>query len=104
NLRWTDGTPGDEFRMVEETEATEAEPYGGSLMLPQWRTARLLRERLVELGGEVAYGHELTGLEQDADGVSLRFAGRAETVRARYVVGADGARGAVRRLLGIGMT
>ncbi|WP_433341948.1 FAD-dependent monooxygenase [Streptomyces sp. CA-253872] len=104
NLPWHDGTPGEEFRMIDEAEATATEPYGGSLMLPQWRTARLLRERLLELGGEVAYGHELTGLEQDAEGVNLRFAGRAGTVRARYAVGADGARGAVRRLLGIGMT
>ncbi|WP_432159618.1 FAD-dependent oxidoreductase [Streptomyces sp. NRRL F-5630] len=104
NRRWTAGTPGEEFRMVEEREATESEPYGGTLMLPQWRTARLLRERLVELGGEVSYGHELTGLEQDAEGVTLRFAERTGTVRARYAVGADGARGAVRRLLGIGMT
>ncbi|MDT0414187.1 FAD-dependent monooxygenase [Streptomyces sp. DSM 41982] len=104
NLPWTAGTPGDEFRMIEEAEPTESEPYGGTLMLPQWRTARLLRERLTELGGEVSYGHELTGLEQDAEGVRLRFAGRAGSVRARYAVGTDGARGAVRRLLGIGMT
>jgi 2-polyprenyl-6-methoxyphenol hydroxylase-like FAD-dependent oxidoreductase len=104
NRAWRDGSPGEEFRMAEESEPTASEPYGGSLMLPQWRTARLLRERLAELGGEVSYGHELTALTQDAEGVSLRFAGQTGTVRARYAVGADGARGAVRRLLGIGMT
>ena len=45
----------------------------------------------------------LTGFEQDADGVSATLAGDdgEQTVRARYLVGADGAHSAVRKGLGL---
>src|SRR5262245_51393925 len=43
-------------------------------------------------------GHEFVGLEQDADGVSIRFANGA-TDRADVVIGADGNTSAVRSLL-----
>jgi 3-(3-hydroxy-phenyl)propionate hydroxylase len=52
-------------------------------------------------------GGEVTGLAQDADGVTLDVAetggGARWRVRARYVLGADGARSTVRRLAGIGL-
>lgn len=53
-------------------------------------------------------GREVTALAQDADGVTLDVAqtggGEHWRVRARYVLGADGARSAVRRLAGIPLT
>ncbi|MEV0095815.1 FAD-dependent monooxygenase [Streptomyces sp. NPDC050738] len=67
----------------------------------------LLGERARGLGGLVRYGTELTGLEQDADGVIARLRGpdgTTETVRALYVIAADGAGGSVRRELGVGST
>ncbi len=84
--------------------ATQAEPYGTPLMLPQYLTERVMRERLLELGHRVESGVALTGLEQDPDGVTVALAGRdGETrVRARWVVGTDGGRSTVRHLLGIG--
>ncbi|KAA0935445.1 FAD-dependent monooxygenase [Streptomyces apricus] len=101
---WKDGRRLGEHRMFDEVPATEAEPYAGSaLMVPQWRTQEILYARLVELGGGVAFGRELTGLAQDADGVTASFTDGAP-VRARYAVAADGGRSAVRRALGIGMT
>jgi 2-polyprenyl-6-methoxyphenol hydroxylase-like FAD-dependent oxidoreductase len=100
---WRDGKRQGEHRMFDEREPTEAEPYEGPWMLPQWRTQEILFERLVELGGEVAFGQELVTLVQDADGVIAGFATGA-VIRARYVVGADGGRSTVRKLLGIGMT
>jgi 2-polyprenyl-6-methoxyphenol hydroxylase-like FAD-dependent oxidoreductase len=100
---WRDGKRQGEHRMFDESEATEAEPYQGPWMLPQWRTQEILFERLIELGGEVAFGRELVMLVQDADAVIASFASGA-SVSARYVVGADGGRSTVRRLLGIGMT
>lgn len=103
-LLWADGRPRGEHRMFDDPVVTETEPYGGPWLVPQWRTTRLLRDRLAALGGSVTYGRELTGLDQDADGVTLRFAGRSAPVRAAYVVGTDGGRSTVRRLLGIGMT
>ncbi|MFF1678273.1 FAD-dependent oxidoreductase [Streptomyces sp. NPDC058256] len=100
---WQDGERAGEHRMFDETEATEAEPYHEPWMLPQWRTQEILLARLTELGGEVAFGRELVGIAQDADGVTATFAAGAP-VRARYAVAADGGRSTVRRGLGIGMT
>lgn len=46
---------------------------------------------------EIRYDHEFTGLEQDADGVTARFAGGAEE-RGAALVGADGSASTVRRI------
>ncbi|MFH8464369.1 FAD-dependent monooxygenase [Streptomyces sp. NPDC017991] len=101
---WKDGRRQGEHRMFDEVEATEADPYAGfALMVPQWRTQEILYARLAELGGGVAFGRELVGLAQDADGVTASFAS-GTPVRARYAVAADGGRSAVRRALGIRMT
>jgi 2-polyprenyl-6-methoxyphenol hydroxylase-like FAD-dependent oxidoreductase len=53
------------------------------------------------------WGWTLTGLEQDATGVTATAtddAGRERVVRGKYLVGADGARSAVRRACGIPLT
>jgi 2-polyprenyl-6-methoxyphenol hydroxylase-like FAD-dependent oxidoreductase len=53
------------------------------------------------------WGWTLTGLEQDTDGVTAIAtddAGRERVVRGSYLVGADGARSAVRRACGIPLT
>jgi 2-polyprenyl-6-methoxyphenol hydroxylase-like FAD-dependent oxidoreductase len=47
------------------------------LALPQRRLEQLLAERLSELGGTVRRGHEVTGLTQDADCVTLTVTGPA---------------------------
>lgn len=57
-------------------------------------------------GRPVAFGWKLVDFDQGAEGVSARVApaddrGPAVTVRARYLVGADGARSVVRQALGI---
>jgi 2-polyprenyl-6-methoxyphenol hydroxylase-like FAD-dependent oxidoreductase len=67
----------------------------------------ILRERAEELGAEVRYRTEASGFEQDEDGVTVALrdldSGLQSTVRARYVVGADGNRSPLRARLGIGM-
>ncbi len=82
-------------------------PYPNLVVLPQWRTERLLRDRLASLGATVEFGRELVDLDQDDDAVTVvladRAAGDSERVRAAYVVGSDGGRSSVRRLSGIGM-
>ncbi|EYF08526.1 FAD-dependent oxidoreductase [Chondromyces apiculatus] len=92
-----------ESDMGEWRDATPAEPYHLALMVPQFLTERVMRERLAELGHQVAFGCELVGFAQDEDGVTARLAGPAgeETVRARYLVGADGGRSFVRGALGV---
>ncbi|HWL01507.1 MAG TPA: FAD-dependent monooxygenase [Microbacteriaceae bacterium] len=68
----------------------------------------LLDQRARELGAEVRFGNELVDFEQDADGVTARLRDRDDgtisTVRARYLVAADGARSGIREQLGIGQS
>ncbi|MFD8530077.1 rifampin monooxygenase [Streptosporangium canum] len=76
-----------------------AHPYG--LATPQPVTERLLNERALELGAEIRRGHEVVGLSQDEDGVTVELADGTH-LRSRYLVGCDGARSAVRKRLGVG--
>src|SRR6478736_10391695 len=71
------------------------------LGIPQPVTDRLLAERAVELGAEVRRGCEVTGFEQDAEGVSVDLADGTR-LRSGWLVGCDGGRSLVRQLLGIG--
>jgi 2-polyprenyl-6-methoxyphenol hydroxylase-like FAD-dependent oxidoreductase len=90
--------------MMEQQDPIPTEPYRTPLMVPQFLTERVMRERLVELGHQPEFGCELVGLEQDADGVTARLAGKRgeESIRVRYLVGADGGRSFVRHALDIG--
>ena len=67
----------------------------------------ILRTRAEELGARLRYRAECTSLEQDADGVTAVIRdlpnGTESSVRAKYVVAADGNRSPVRERLGIGM-
>ncbi len=73
------------------------------LPVPQRRMEQLLEARARELGVEICREHEVTGLSQDDDGVTVevRTAGGERRLPARYLVGADGGRSLVRRLVGI---
>lgn len=83
---------------------TPTEPYRTPLMIPQFQTEAILRERLAELGHAPCYGRELRAFEQDADTVTAHIIGPdgIETVRCRYLVGGDGGRSFIRQTLGIG--
>ena len=67
----------------------------------------ILRTRAAELGARLRYQTECTALSQDADGVTAVLrdlsTGAESSVRAKYVVAADGNRSPVRERLGIGM-
>src|SRR5919112_2057547 len=76
-----------------------AHPY--VLGIPQPTTERLLTEHATELGVEIRRGCELVGLSQDDHGVTVELADGTQ-LRSRYLVGCDGGRSTVRRLLGIG--
>ena len=71
------------------------------LGIPQTATERLLNARAVEAGTEIRRGRELVGLTQDDDGVTAELADGTR-LRARYLVGCDGGRSTVRKLLGVG--
>ncbi|HJP80286.1 MAG TPA: FAD-dependent monooxygenase [Pseudonocardiaceae bacterium] len=63
----------------------------------------LLLERAGKLGADLRFGHELIHVEQDDDGVTatIRAADRQRTVRADYLIAADGPHSSVRTALGI---
>ena len=71
------------------------------LGIPQTTTDRLLAEHATEVGAEIRRGCELVGLSQDEDGVSAELADGTR-LRSRYLVGCDGGRSTVRKLLGVG--
>jgi len=75
--------------------------HGYVLAIPQTITDRLLAEHAAEVGTEIRRGCELVGLSQDEDGVSVELADGTQ-LRSRYLVGCDGGRSTVRRLLGVG--
>ena len=80
--------------------------YPYTLMISQADTERLLEERLNELGTSetrVVRPKSLSHLDQDATGVTATF-DDGETIRASYVVGADGMHSTVREQAGIGFT
>jgi 2-polyprenyl-6-methoxyphenol hydroxylase-like FAD-dependent oxidoreductase len=74
--------------------------YPMILMVPQSGTEHVLAARAAQLGVEVVRGAEVVQLEQDHDVVTIGLANN-DSLRARYVVGCDGAHSAVRRLLGV---
>ncbi|MFE5793307.1 FAD-dependent monooxygenase [Streptomyces sp. NPDC056503] len=102
-LAWEGTERRGEWDMIERSEPTEQVPYANTLLIPQSRTQELLYARLAELGGGVRFGAEVTAFRQDDEGVEVELSG-GKTIRAAYLVGADGGRSTVRRALGIGMT
>ncbi|MEU7134653.1 rifampin monooxygenase [Streptomyces sp. NPDC046261] len=77
-----------------------AHPYG--VAAPQPVTERLLNEHALEVGVEVRRGCEVVGLSQDEDGdaVTVELADGTR-LRSRYLVGCDGGRSTVRKLIGV---
>ncbi|QNQ08390.1 FAD-dependent oxidoreductase [Sphingomonas alpina] len=98
-----DGSHADSH-IFEPHAASPAEPWQGPLLVPQFLTEGVMRDRLAELGHWPEFGCELLGFEQDDTGVTARVHGPngEETVRARYLIGTDGGRSAVRHVLDIG--
>jgi 2-polyprenyl-6-methoxyphenol hydroxylase-like FAD-dependent oxidoreductase len=80
-------------------EASASVPYPRAWLIPQWRTDRILYERLRALGRNVEFATELSAIEPRDDAViaNLRHAGSEERVLSRYLVGADGGRSFVRK-------
>src|SRR5438552_4910068 len=86
---------------VRDVSPTERVFISQSLLEP------LLRSSAEELGAQLRFGTEMVSFEQDVDGVTAiirhRDSGKTETVRAAYMVAADGAHSGVRDRLGVPM-
>src|SRR5579863_2638581 len=67
----------------------------------------LLKSKAEELGAQLRFATELVSFEEDADGVTAqireRDSGKTSSVRARYMIAADGAHSRIRERLGISM-
>ncbi|WP_232376686.1 FAD-dependent monooxygenase [Amycolatopsis aidingensis] len=87
-------------------DVSDMSPIGRVVSLSQDRLEPILLDRAKELGGELRFGTELTGLEPGTDGVTatvrVRETGAERRIHAQYVIAADGGHSPVRRLLGIG--
>jgi 2-polyprenyl-6-methoxyphenol hydroxylase-like FAD-dependent oxidoreductase len=79
-------------------------PFRHMLMVPQSTTEAVLHARLTELGGELHRGVAASGAVADAEGATVRVRtdGGERSIRARYVVGADGMHSVIREAAGIG--
>lgn len=76
-----------------------AHPY--LLGIPQPVIVGLLEEHAAQQGAQVRRGCTVAGLVQDGEGVTVELAD-GERLRSRYLVGCDGGRSTVRKLLGVG--
>jgi 2-polyprenyl-6-methoxyphenol hydroxylase-like FAD-dependent oxidoreductase len=76
------------------------------LFLNQPNLEPILYERARQGGAEMLRQHDVVGVAQDADGVSMTVrhmdTGAERTLRGRYLIGADGAHSRVRELLNVG--
>ncbi|MFD7997361.1 FAD-dependent monooxygenase [Streptomyces mexicanus] len=78
--------------------------YRHVLVLPQYEVEKALHRRAVKAGVDFRHDTAVTGLTQDADGVTVEVRaadGRPGRLRAAYVVGADGMRSTVREAVGL---
>ena len=73
------------------------------LGIPQPVINHLLEEHAIELGAQVRRGGAVTDFAQDVEGVTVELAD-GEQLHSRYLVGCDGGRSTVRKVLGVGFT
>ncbi len=88
------------FGSVRVDLGATASRYPYLLSTPQYNVERLLRRRAMDAGAQIVADADVTGLDQDPDGVDVHAA-NATAIRARYLVGADGVRSTVREALGL---
>ncbi|ORW32563.1 FAD-dependent oxidoreductase [Mycobacterium paraense] len=74
-----------------------------ALAIQQPRVVRLLEKRARDLGVDLRWGHELTGLRKEPNSVELTVSSpeREYRITAGHLVGADGGRSLVRKTVGI---
>lgn len=90
-----------------ELEAADSPTTGAGCA--QDKLEPVLREAAASYGvGELRFGEELTGLEQDKQHVTAtildRESGLERTIHAKWLIAADGAESTIRSMVGIGMT
>src|SRR6266566_3682394 len=108
NLLLVESLVGQEFDVLQEDVdaffISDSSPARGS-QVAQDLLEPVLQARADRLGGDLRFGTELVAFEQDEDGITAtireRESGRIRTVRARFLVAADGSHSGVRQQLGV---
>jgi 3-(3-hydroxy-phenyl)propionate hydroxylase len=92
-----------DFHAVIPMDCLGSFTYPYQLHCGQGELSRIVMAHARRIGVEVLLGHRLAGLEQHPDHVQalVEIAGGARTIKAGWLVGADGARSTVRRQLGL---
>ncbi|KAF9054420.1 pentachlorophenol 4-monooxygenase [Panaeolus papilionaceus] len=103
--------PSHEFEMSPHRHPTPTNPFLNPVMLGQDKLEKIFHAALARFGCFVELGTELQGLQNLGDRVRVHLlrrgfsldpnAGTPETSEYEWVIGADGARGVVRNLLGL---
>ncbi|KAH7884926.1 FAD binding domain-containing protein, partial [Phlebopus sp. FC_14] len=100
-------TPVKTFTLTPYMETTPAFPYFNPVMLGQQTLEAILRSHLEEMSCSVELGTGLRSFEQNEDRVLASIVRKVdgedyeETVECQWLIGADGARGVTRKLLGL---
>lgn len=89
-----------EGRMAEPVAPRPDVPYPNVWFVPQWRTEQILRSQLAGHGIEVQLSAGVVAVGQDDQAVTVGLDG-GQTLRATYLVGADGGRSTVRKRLAV---
>jgi 3-(3-hydroxy-phenyl)propionate hydroxylase len=87
------------------TELGDMTKFPFRLQAEQWKLARLLADKLAaHPKGEIRFSRRVVHFDQDADGVTVNIESptEIETVRAKYLIAADGANSIVRKWLNVG--
>ncbi|MGH2497885.1 MAG: FAD-dependent oxidoreductase [Ktedonobacteraceae bacterium] len=109
NLLLVESLTGQEFDVLQENVDAlftgDSSPAQGSVAA-QDVLEPVLRARAEQLGGDLRFSTELVAFEQDEEGITAtireRESGRTRTVRAQFLVVADGTHSEIRQQLGIG--
>ncbi|KAG0702988.1 FAD binding domain-containing protein [Suillus ampliporus] len=95
--------PVGESSLVPHVEPSPAIPFHVQKMMGQQLLTEVLRRHLEKFSCSVEMGTELRSFEQSAEGVTAVLArnGILETFDTKWMIGADGAKGVVRKQLGL---
>jgi 2-polyprenyl-6-methoxyphenol hydroxylase-like FAD-dependent oxidoreductase len=76
-------------------------PYPNPIWIAEFDVEGALRDRYAQLGGQVELSTTAMDLSQDVDSVTVTVdtPGGTRNIRARYVVGADGGKSRIRKLI-----
>ncbi|EJC99071.1 uncharacterized protein FOMMEDRAFT_161302 [Fomitiporia mediterranea MF3/22] len=94
-------------KLPTDVEPTPAFPITKPMLIGQWRHQAILRRHVEALGGNVELGSEFIGCTQDENGVTAEVrkvvdgVEHTEEARFEYLVGADGGRSTVRKVMGV---